>query len=151
MKDVKITLLERMSEEKLCGDVGGGYDMYANAERVFEMLGVTREFRQLSEFESSWNFYDVKHGVIRKMKIDNNIKLRGILRSDIQKIIRNKIPNENVKCGCNVTGVKVMGNRVDVEWANRETGEKGFESCDLLVGGDGVHSAVRTHVFPELP
>lgn len=69
-------------------------------------------------------------------------RLLSIMRPDLEEVLREALPDDvDLRFGTRVTGVDDTGDRVRVE-----LGETSVEA-DLLVGADGVHSAVRGAVF----
>lgn len=72
-------------------------------------------------------------------------RLLSIMRPDLEGVLREALPGDvDLRFGTRLTGVDDTGDRVTVQ-----LGDTSVEA-DLLVGADGVHSAVRAAVFgPE--
>ncbi|HEY3478758.1 MAG TPA: FAD-dependent monooxygenase, partial [Streptomyces sp.] len=71
-------------------------------------------------------------------------RLCGIMRPDLERALREQLPSTvDLRFGAGVTAVEERGDRVRVTAGGRVT------EADLLVGADGIHSAVRRLVFGE--
>jgi salicylate hydroxylase len=63
-------------------------------------------------------------------------------RGDLVEQLAAAIPADRIEFGRRCVGVRVRGERADVEFADGSRVE-----ADLVIGADGIHSAVRTAVF----
>ena len=71
-------------------------------------------------------------------------RLCGIMRPDLEQALREQLPSTvDLRFGAGVTVVEDLGDRVRVT-----AGDQVVEA-DVLVGADGIHSAVRRLVFGE--
>ncbi|WP_284740372.1 FAD-dependent monooxygenase [Amycolatopsis sp. RTGN1] len=71
-------------------------------------------------------------------------RLCGIMRPDLERALREHLPSTvDLRFGAGVTAVDDLGDRVRVT-----AGDQVVEA-DVLVGADGIHSAVRRLVFGE--
>ncbi|RSD13596.1 FAD-dependent monooxygenase [Amycolatopsis eburnea] len=71
-------------------------------------------------------------------------RLCGIMRPDLEQALREHLPpTVDLRFGAGVTAVEDLGDRVRVT-----AGDQVIEA-DVLVGADGIHSAVRRLVFGE--
>jgi 2-polyprenyl-6-methoxyphenol hydroxylase-like FAD-dependent oxidoreductase len=69
-------------------------------------------------------------------------RLCGIMRPDLERALREHLPSSvDLRFGAEVTAVDDLGDRVRITAGGQEI------ETDLLVGADGVHSAVRRLVF----
>jgi 2-polyprenyl-6-methoxyphenol hydroxylase-like FAD-dependent oxidoreductase len=71
-------------------------------------------------------------------------RLCGIMRPDLERALREQLPTTvDLRFGAGVTGVDDLGDRV------RVTAGEHVVDADVVVGADGIHSAVRRVVFGD--
>lgn len=73
---------------------------------------------------------------------------RGKLLGLIHKAVQERLGNDVVRTGWQVNGFRQDENGVAVELSDR-AGNRASVSGDLLVGADGIHSTVRTRLYPD--
>src|SRR5262249_49862993 len=73
---------------------------------------------------------------------------RGVLQLLLLGAVRARIGNKNVQSGMKLTGFEQDGSRVHVRFADRQSGSEHVHEADVLVGADGIHSAVRHQLYP---
>jgi len=73
---------------------------------------------------------------------------RGELQRLLLRAVRDRIGDENIQTGLKLTGFAQDGHRVMIRFADRQSGSDQIEEADILVGADGIHSAVRNQLFP---
>jgi 2-polyprenyl-6-methoxyphenol hydroxylase-like FAD-dependent oxidoreductase len=73
---------------------------------------------------------------------------RGELQLLLLGTVRDRIGHENVQNGMRLTGFRQDRNRVRVRFADRESGSEHVDEADVLVGADGIHSAIRHQLYP---
>ena len=73
---------------------------------------------------------------------------RGKLLGLIHKAVVERMGGDVVRTGWQVKGFRQAEDGVSVELSNRD-GERMQASGDLLVGADGIHSAIRAELYPE--
>src|SRR5262245_13234991 len=73
---------------------------------------------------------------------------RGKLLGVIHRAVIERLGREAVHTGCRVTGFEEGRGGVSVHF-ERSDGGKGHADGDLLVGADGIHSAVRAALYSE--
>ena len=72
-------------------------------------------------------------------------ELMSIMRPDLELALLESLPgNVTVRFGSEVTGFTQRDDGVDVVVADEST-----ESCDILVGADGIHSRIRRELFGD--
>jgi 2-polyprenyl-6-methoxyphenol hydroxylase-like FAD-dependent oxidoreductase len=74
---------------------------------------------------------------------------RGELQLLMLRVVRDRIGQKNVQTGFKLTGFEQDRNHVRVRFADRHSGVEQVEEADVLVGADGIHSAVRHQLYPE--
>ena len=73
---------------------------------------------------------------------------RGKLLGLIHRAVVERLGREAVHTGCRVTGFDERQSGVSVHF-ERRGGTTGHADGDLLIGADGIHSAVRAILYPE--
>ncbi len=141
-----VEVLERSPE---FGEVGAGISLWPNALRALDALGLGDQVRERARVEGE--------GGIRRS--DGRWLLRSdaaelgrrfgplvmIHRAELLEILRAAVPAPALRSGVEVSAVASDGAAVEV------THSAGASSADLLVGADGIGSAVRRSVWPDAP
>lgn len=70
----------------------------------------------------------------------------GIMRGELLALLRKRCKDVPLHFGMSVTGYEEVGDKVVARLSDGST-----NSCDLLVGADGIHSAVRGQFASALP
>lgn len=65
-------------------------------------------------------------------------------RADLQAVLLNAVPADSVHLGRHCTSFLQQADGLTVRFANGASTD-----CDLLIGADGLHSAVRAHAFND--
>jgi 2-polyprenyl-6-methoxyphenol hydroxylase-like FAD-dependent oxidoreductase len=73
---------------------------------------------------------------------------RGSLQLMLLRAVRDRIGDENVRGGLKLAEFEQDGNRVRARFADRQSGSECIDEADVLIGADGVHSAVRHQLYP---
>jgi salicylate hydroxylase len=130
-------------------EVGGGINMAPNATRVLRRLGLgpglDREgIRPLSTHQRRWQD---GHTLQRAPLNPLCEELYGaphvtIHRADLLAVIAAAFPAERVHLGHRLAGVTDNGHSAEVRFDNGAR-----IAADVLVGADGIHSAVRAALF----
>jgi 2-polyprenyl-6-methoxyphenol hydroxylase-like FAD-dependent oxidoreductase len=74
---------------------------------------------------------------------------RGELQLALLSAVRERIGDRNVRTGTRLTGFVPCGQRIRANFLDRDTGSELFEEGDVLVGADGIYSAVRKQLYPD--
>jgi 2-polyprenyl-6-methoxyphenol hydroxylase-like FAD-dependent oxidoreductase len=127
-------------------EVGAGLSLWANAMRAFEKLGVAGPVRAASVPGSS--------GEIRSWRGDRLAEISsaamarkhgaahiGIHRADLQAVLVTAVGRERIQLGARCTGFEEDGGGVTARFADGREARGA-----LLVGADGIHSAVRAQL-----
>ena len=73
---------------------------------------------------------------------------RGALQALLLRAARQRIGPGNVRCGLRLTDVAQDADRVTVRVRDSRSGEDIIDTADIVVGADGIHSAVRRALYP---
>lgn len=126
-------------------EIGAGIFMWENAVRVLEQIGAADQALGRAERVDSWRLYDERQRLLQDdwMK-DSATRLYTVLRTDLHRALADaalragvEVHTQSLAIGATADGGLVL-----------ETGER--LSADLVVGADGVGSAVRNSVGLDL-
>jgi 2-polyprenyl-6-methoxyphenol hydroxylase-like FAD-dependent oxidoreductase len=142
----QVRVLERAP---VLGEVGAGISLWPNAVRALDALGLGTGLRRTGGVQVT--------GAVRRpdglrLAVADPATMHAafgdvliLARADLLDLLRQAVPDACVETGREVTGVDTDGARV------RVTHVGGTEIADLVVGADGVRSAVRRLAFPGGP
>lgn len=150
-RGVQVTLLDADPNWRV---YGAGISITGMSLRAFDDLGVLEDIR-----ESGY-----VHGGMRPLQLDGSnlgpprpalsldsppvLLGGGILRPVLHDILSRRVREANivVQLGCSVASFKQDTEGVDVTLTDGSTGR-----YDLVVGADGIYSAMRTMLLPDSP
>lgn len=134
-----VTVLEQTAEFSV---VGSAISLWPNAFRALEAVGATVPDGRLG---ASGGLRDWRGRWIVRMDDVAEHTARATIahRHDLRTALLDRVPEECRWAGVRVTGARVEGARAVVEHDGGEL------SADLLIGADGVNSAVRRVLWPE--
>ncbi|WP_280471786.1 FAD-dependent oxidoreductase [Nocardia cyriacigeorgica] len=142
----QVQILERADE---IGEAGSGLTVWANGLRALDVLGVGAQVRARAMADTDAGIRDPAGRWLARTDTDELARRFGevvmIPRTDLFEILREALPPDSVRLGCAVTEVGHLDGGVEVV----HTG--GVATGDLVVGADGIHSAVRQVVFSGAP
>lgn len=149
---VTATIYERAPELR---EVGAGISLWANAFRALDHLGVGDAVRAASlrmvrsELRARSGF-KVQIGTSaaaleRQLRLPEAVRM--IHRADLVAALSAHLPPDTARYGHECVAVEGGATGATVRFANGHT-----DGADVVIGADGIHSAVRTAVLgPELP
>ena len=73
---------------------------------------------------------------------------RGRLQLLLLRAVHARIGPDNFRSGLVFTDFEQIGGRVRGRFHDRESGAEVFDEADVLIGADGLHSAVRRQIHP---
>ena len=73
---------------------------------------------------------------------------RGALQLLLLRAVRERIGEGNVRTGARLEDFEQRGGSVRARFTDRENGSELSEEANVLVGADGIHSAVRRQLYP---
>lgn len=137
-----VRLHERGSELR---EIGAGIFLWENALRVLERLGAFEEATALGDAIDSWRLFDERGRPIQNdwMK-DGSTRLITVKRTELHQALGQAARRSGVEI---VTGSQVSGGTPDGELL-LESGD--CYRADVVVGADGVYSAVRRSLGLDL-
>jgi FAD-dependent urate hydroxylase len=129
---------------------GAGISLWPNAMRAFEALGLAREVASVgaSWRETVMHRWDGK--VLSRLAVEELCRevgqpTVGLLRSELQQVLLKALGPGGVHLGAACTDFQVEGEGVRVTFADGRQ-----VSGDCLIGADGLRSAVRQKLLPEV-
>jgi 5-methylphenazine-1-carboxylate 1-monooxygenase len=73
---------------------------------------------------------------------------RGLLQLLLLRAVRERIGQDHFRSGLGFNAFEQIGRRVQARFRNRESGAEVIDEADVLIGADGIHSAVRRQLYP---
>lgn len=139
-------VLERATGDRLFADVGGGYDIGENSLKMLDCLGIGQTVRRDGRKTAELLSYTSAGALFDRMRFPTETDIAGVLRSSLQRAFLNALAPDVVRCNAKVVDVRDADDGVQVSLADgsRLRG-------DVLVGADGIHSAVRSAILPDDP
>lgn len=133
-------------QARAIGEVGAGVSLTRNSLRVIEQLGLLPALDQ--------HAVNLANGMVLYRSDGERIgggggegDGRNVHRADLVETLRADLDESDVRLAARVRGVEELGRRVRVLF---EDGT--HEEVDALLGADGIHSVVRSHVTePRAP
>lgn len=146
-----VTIFEQARE---FGRVGADINLTPNAVHVLDRLGIGERLRATAARPTHRisRMWDTGEETSRLEMSDTAEEKYGapqltIHRADLLAALEEKIDPARFRMGCKATAVKEADDAVTVTFAHGETA-----TFDVVIGADGIHSAVRGAVFgPENP
>ncbi len=144
---IEVVVLERARELRAAG---AGIALWANATRVLRRLDVYEAIRhagaEIGGEVRKWRgerLFSFSAEDLRRRFGGANL---AVYRADLQAALLAVLPDGAVRLGAELTGFEQHGGGVTAYLANG-----GIETGDLLVGADGLRSAVRARVLGDGP
>lgn len=135
------TVLERAPE---LGEVGAGMSQAPNALRALAELGVEAEARTVGvPTYSAGNLRRADGRYLQRARPGDPTPLLAFHRADLHRVLLDAVPADWLHTNAQVTDVRQDGDSMTVVAGGTE------HRADLVVGADGIHSAVRTALWPD--
>ena len=135
------------------GEIGAGVQMSPNAVKVLRALGIEDALHDSAFAPEHFTGWDWKSGrKIYQTPIKHVYeRLYGapylhVHRADLHALLVSAVPANRIRLNARVAEVVQRDDHVEVRLADGEV-----IACDVLVGADGIHSAVRKAVFGDAP
>jgi salicylate hydroxylase len=146
-----VTVYEQAPE---LGEIGAGIQISPNASRVLIALGLDKAFEAIA--------FEPDRHVVRNWKTGSIVsatQMRGVFRpqygagyfgahrADLHRVLQDALPAECMRVNARCTGVRQDGERAIVMFADGREAQ-----ADVVIGADGIRSAVREGLFgPDAP
>jgi salicylate hydroxylase len=149
-RDVEVAIYESAPELR---EIGAGVALGPNAMKVLRSLELEDDVRAIA---GRWEWAVTRHGktgrVISRTSRDQQAALFGSAgatahRADLLDVLSHSLPGDIVTLGARCVGVESDGK---VAVAKFQDGSE--VEADVVIGADGIHSAVRESLFgPDAP
>src|ERR1700733_13633176 len=149
-RGIEVSIYEAAPELR---EIGAGVALGPNAMKVLRSLGLEDDVRGIA---GRWDWAVTRNWktgrAISKTSRDQQALLFGSAgatahRADLLDVLAGSVPSNIVSLGARCTGVEPDG---DVAVARFQDGSE--IEADVIVGADGIHSAVRASLFgPDAP
>ncbi|WP_088103064.1 FAD-dependent monooxygenase [Halalkalibacter urbisdiaboli] len=128
---------------------GGGLTLWSNATDALHSMGLLEEIYQNSKIMSETALTTSSGKTLATIPLEElatkyGTHTVGILRANLHHILASKLKQTEIKIGYKLVNLKETNDEVI---ARLENGHE--EAGDLLVGADGIYSAVRNKLFPN--
>ena len=137
--------------------LGVGINLQPTAVRELTELGLgevlartgiaTNELSYFNKFGQL--IYTEKRGLAAGYKWPQYSIHRGQLQLLLLQAVRERIGNANFRSGLRFVAFMQDGHRVTARFFDSRSGTVVLDEADVLVGADGIHSAVRRQVHPK--
>ena len=150
----EVEIFEAVSELK---PLGVGINIQAGAVRILSGLGLepalaatgieTRELRYANRHgQTIWADPRGRHAGLPWPQFSiHRGELQMILFHAAQKIVG----ADKIKFGRRIAGFEQANGKVLARFVDRDGRDAGQSTSDVLIGADGIHSAVRAHYYPD--
>jgi 2-polyprenyl-6-methoxyphenol hydroxylase-like FAD-dependent oxidoreductase len=144
-----VTVLERAARLR---PAGAGLTLMANALRALDVLGVGAAVRAAGSIDAPGGTRDSSGKWISRIDAAEMTRrfgapAAGIHRATLQRVLLDALPPEAVRVGAEVIEVSAG----DGTLRYRHDGAEHVAEADLIVGADGINSAVRSRLWPDAP
>lgn len=135
-------------------EVGAGIVISPNATRILHRLGLADPLAQLGVQPVEWlqRRWDDGRVLLRVPLAQATVAAFGFPhyqshRADVHAMLASTFPQDRMHRGHRLTGVTDQGDHVEAKFENESS-----IRADMLIGADGIHSAVRAALFgPDNP
>jgi 2-polyprenyl-6-methoxyphenol hydroxylase-like FAD-dependent oxidoreductase len=132
--------------------VGAGLQLAPNATSALRGMSLLPQVCAIASRPESWCSFSAADGELTmQLPLGDEVESRygspylHVHRSDLQAVLLRKAARA-VRLGRRATGVEQHGGEVTVRFA-----DGGSATADVVVGADGVHSAIREMLFGAMP
>lgn len=137
--------------------LGVGINLLPHAVATLEPLGLLETLRQNAVETSALHYYnrygktiwEEPRGLAAGYPVPQLSIHRGVLQLLLLDAVRERLGHDKVHPGLSFESLEQDANGVRARFRQRSTGDVQTVQCDVLIGADGIHSAVRKNFYPE--
>ncbi len=151
---VSVRLYESVGEIK---ELGVGINLLPHSVRILTELGLSEELEREGVRTAELIYYN-KFGQLiwrEPRGIDAGYRWpqysihRGRLQGILLRAVKQRLGEDAIKTGHHLSRFEVTGEGVEAFFIDRRSKEEiGSDRADVLIGADGIHSAVRRSFYP---
>jgi 2-polyprenyl-6-methoxyphenol hydroxylase-like FAD-dependent oxidoreductase len=136
-----------LEKTPVLAEVGAGIALWSNALRALESLGVAAEIRAHGTLQGDGGVRTpdgrwLSRSSGPQLRDELDVSLLMVHRATLHRALREALPAGVVEAGATVVGLR--GDAV----AYRSGGAKRIAEADVVIGADGIRSAVRAALYP---
>jgi len=150
----EVEVFDALSELK---PLGVGINIQAGAVRILARLGLepalaatgieTRELRYANRHgQTIWADPRGRHAGLPWPQFSIH---RGELQMILFEATQRMLGSDKIKLGRRIASVEQQGSKVLARFCDRDGNTVEQAQSDILIGADGIHSAVRAHFYPD--
>jgi len=141
----RVLVVERGLE---LAEVGAGLSLWSNALSALDALGLSdvraRGTLQASGGVRTWRGRALQRSSGARLQQQAGVEVLVVHRAELQRRLRAELPDDAVALGVEVSAVEQRGDGIRLSCGRGQSYD-----ADVVVGADGVHSAVRRLVLPN--
>jgi 5-methylphenazine-1-carboxylate 1-monooxygenase len=150
----RLTVFEAVSQP---APLGVGINLLPHAVRELTELGLLDELLKLGVAIEDLNYLTAAGELVwhepRGLLAGYNWPQIAIHRGEFQMFllekVRQRLGPHAVCMGQELIGVQTIGDRAHARFVDRKSGKEATVEADILIGADGIHSAVRKRFYPD--
>jgi salicylate hydroxylase len=137
-----------LEQAEVLNEIGAGIQIASNAAIVLRELGLEAAMRAVGVKPLSYDYRDLRTGrLLYQAPLGDEAARRygapmyNVHRADLVQLLFDAVPTESKRLGARCVSISQTDDRVEVRLQTGET-----LKADVLVGCDGIHSAVRQYL-----
>ena len=151
---VQATVYEQATQLR---ETGAGIVVPPNMVRLLAELGLAEPLRRVAvQLEAAWEFRRWQDGRVLFVQAMGDA-CEGLYgahcfvahRADLLTLLQDALGTEPLRLDQRCTGVEPTGDSVNIHFERRD-GTRSVARADAVIGADGIHSAVRKLIAPDV-
>ncbi|MDH5655522.1 MAG: FAD-dependent monooxygenase [Spirochaetia bacterium] len=147
-KGINVNLFEASDTLRAAGS---GIWMSSNAVKVMEYLGFAPAFQKTGIEMKTVSVEDENGRILSKISMDavkkkHRYAIHSVKRQSLHNLLSSQIDSSRIHTGKKLTGLSQNDETVNLSFSDGSS-----DQCSILIGADGIRSAVRESVYPGVP